>query len=72
MSLQCGIIGLANTGKTTLFNCTYDLYADDIRSLAVTADGAVTVGDIADVLPSRMRNYILIRIKPFSETRILV
>ena len=48
----------------------YDLYADDVRSLDVT--GGVTVGDIADVLPSRMRNYILIRIKPFSETRILV
>jgi putative methanogenesis marker protein 7 len=48
----------------------YDLYADDVRSLEV-ADG-VTVGDIADVTPSRMRNYILIRIKPFSETRILV
>jgi len=41
-----------------------------VRSLDVT--GGVTVGDIADVLPSRMRNYILIRIKPFSETRILV
>ncbi len=48
----------------------YDLYADDVRSLDVT--GGVTVGDIADVLPSRMRNYILIRIKPFSETMILV
>ncbi|WP_292520290.1 methanogenesis marker 7 protein [Methanoculleus sp.] len=48
----------------------YDPYAPAIRSLEV-ADG-VTVGDIADVTPSRMRNYILIRIKPFSETRILV
>ena len=48
----------------------YDSYADDVRSLPV-AEG-VTVGDIADVTPSRMRNYILIRIKPFSETRILV
>ena len=48
----------------------YDPYAPAVRSLEV-ADG-VTVGDIADVTPSRMRNYILIRIKPFSETRILV
>ncbi len=48
----------------------YDLYADDLRALEVV-DG-VTLGDIADVLPSRMRNYILIRIKPFSETGILV
>jgi ribosome-binding ATPase len=21
MALQCGIVGLANTGKTTIFNC---------------------------------------------------
>ncbi|NLB01444.1 MAG: methanogenesis marker 7 protein [Methanomicrobiales archaeon] len=48
----------------------YDPYAPLIRSLEVV-DG-VTIGDIADVTPSRMRNYILIRIKPFSETRILV
>jgi putative methanogenesis marker protein 7 len=48
----------------------YDLYATTVRSLEV-ADG-VTVGDIADVSPSRMRNYILIRIKPYSETRIMV
>ena len=48
----------------------FDLYAPEIRALEVT-DG-VTIGDIADVTPSRMRNYILIRIKPFSETKILV
>ncbi|MFA7197856.1 MAG: methanogenesis marker 7 protein [Methanoculleus sp.] len=48
----------------------YDPYAPAVRSLEI-ADG-VTVGDVADVTPSRMRNYILIRIKPFSETRILV
>ena len=48
----------------------YDLYADDLRSLEV-ADG-VMLEDVADVLPSRMRDYILIRIKPFSETKILV
>jgi putative methanogenesis marker protein 7 len=48
----------------------YDPYAPAIRALEVVE--GVTVGDIAEVLPSRMRNYILIRIKPFSETRILV
>jgi methyl coenzyme M reductase subunit C-like uncharacterized protein (methanogenesis marker protein 7) len=32
----------------------------------------VTVGEVADVIPSRMRDYILIRIKPFSETNIMV
>ena len=48
----------------------YDADAPEIRSLEV-AEG-VTVGDVAEVKPSRMRNYILIRVKPFSETRILV
>lgn len=28
MSLQCGIIGLANTGKTTLFNCMSNVKAE--------------------------------------------
>jgi ribosome-binding ATPase len=28
MSLQCGIIGIANTGKTTLFNCMSNLKAE--------------------------------------------
>jgi methyl coenzyme M reductase subunit C-like uncharacterized protein (methanogenesis marker protein 7) len=48
----------------------YDPYAPAVRSLEVVE--GVTVGDIADVTPSRMRNYILIRIKPFSETGVLV
>ncbi|MDN7026192.1 methanogenesis marker 7 protein [Methanoculleus sp. FWC-SCC1] len=48
----------------------YEEYADALRALEI-ADG-VTVGDIAEVLPSKMRNYILIRIKPYSETRIMV
>jgi len=30
------------------------------------------VGDVAEVLPSKMRNYIWLRIKPFSETNIMV
>lgn len=48
----------------------YELYSDDLRALKIS-DG-VSLGDVADVLPSRMRNYILIRVKPFSETGILV
>ena len=31
MSLQCGIIGLANTGKTTLFNCMSNVKAETSR-----------------------------------------
>ena len=28
--------------------------------------------EVAEILPSRMRDYILLRIKPFSETNIMV
>ena len=48
----------------------YPEYAEKFRA-TVVEDG-VTLGQVADVLPSRMRNYILIRIKPLSETNIVV
>lgn len=35
-------------------------------------DDGVSIGDTCDILPSRMRNYIWIRIKPYSETGIMV
>jgi putative methanogenesis marker protein 7 len=48
----------------------YDTFAPVLRKLPL--EGEVTVGEVADVIPSRMRDYILIRIKPFSETNIMV
>ena len=48
----------------------YPEYAQKIRDLVIEDD--IRVGDVADVLPSRMRNYILIRIRPLSETNIVV
>ncbi len=48
----------------------YDTYARVLKDL--TIEGGVTVGEIADIVPSRMRDYILIRIKPFSETNVMV
>jgi len=48
----------------------YDTYAADIRDLEI--EDGVLVNDVARVLPSRMRDYILVRIKPFSETNIVV
>jgi methyl coenzyme M reductase subunit C-like uncharacterized protein (methanogenesis marker protein 7) len=48
----------------------YDTFAPVLRKL--TLEGEVKVGEVADVVPSRMRDYILIRIKPFSETNIMV
>jgi putative methanogenesis marker protein 7 len=49
---------------------SYESYAKPLRALEI--EEGVTVGDVADVLPSKMRNYIWIRIKPFSETNTMV
>ncbi|NYT07169.1 MAG: methanogenesis marker 7 protein [Methanomicrobiales archaeon] len=48
----------------------YDSYAPVLREIPV--EEGVTMGEIADIMPSRMRDYILIRIRPFSETNIMV
>ncbi|MEN6610687.1 MAG: methanogenesis marker 7 protein [Methanoregulaceae archaeon] len=48
----------------------YDTYASDIRGLEI--EDGITVNDVARVIPSRMRDYILVRVKPFSETNIVV
>jgi putative methanogenesis marker protein 7 len=48
----------------------YDTYARVLKDL--TIEGGVTIGEIADIVPSRMRDYILIRIRPFSDTNIMV
>jgi putative methanogenesis marker protein 7 len=44
----------------------YDEYKDAVK--AVKFDEGVTVGEIAKVMPSKMKDYILVRILPMSET----
>ncbi|MDD4483192.1 MAG: methanogenesis marker 7 protein [Methanoregula sp.] len=48
----------------------YDTYADAVRKAEI--EDGITIGGIADVEPSRMRDYIIVRVKPFSETNIVV
>ncbi len=48
----------------------YEGYAQTLREVEI--EGGIRIGDIAEVLPSRMRNYIIVRIKPYSETKIVV
>lgn len=48
----------------------YDSYADAIAAIEI--ENGVKIGDITQIFPSRMRDYILIRIRPFSETKIMV
>jgi putative methanogenesis marker protein 7 len=48
----------------------YDTFAPDIRKIEI--EDGILLGDVADVVPSRMRDYILVKIRPFSETNTVV
>lgn len=48
----------------------YDTFGTVLRKTVI--DEGVTIGDLAEVLPSRIRDYILVRIKPFSETNLMI
>jgi putative methanogenesis marker protein 7 len=48
----------------------YDTFAEKVRRIDI--EDGITLGDIAEVLPSRMRDYILVKILPFSETNTVV
>ena len=48
----------------------FDEFAQRLRELPI--ESGVKLGDVADLYPSRMRNYILLKIRPLSETNIMV
>ena len=48
----------------------YDAFARKIREIGI--EEGVKVSDVADVRPSRMRDYILVKVRPFSETNTVV
>jgi putative methanogenesis marker protein 7 len=48
----------------------FDTFAGDLRKVEI--EDGITLGDVAEILPSRMRDYILVRIRPFSETNTVV
>lgn len=48
----------------------YDPYAPEIRDIEI--EPGVRIADICDIRPSRMRDYILVKVRPFSETRLMV
>jgi len=48
----------------------YDTYADVLRKTEI--EDGIKIGDIADIEPSRMRDYILVRVRPFSETNMVI
>jgi putative methanogenesis marker protein 7 len=48
----------------------YDTFAGDLRKIEI--EDGITLGDVAEILPSRMRDYILVRVLPFSETNTVI
>jgi len=48
----------------------YDTFAAEIKKIGI--EDTITIGNVAQVTPSRMRDYILLKILPFSETNVVV
>jgi putative methanogenesis marker protein 7 len=48
----------------------YDTFAAPLRAIEIEA--GIKLGDVAEVVPSRMRDYILVKILPFSETNTVI
>jgi putative methanogenesis marker protein 7 len=48
----------------------YDRYAAPLRAIEI--EDGIRLGDVAEVAPSRMRDYILVKILPFSETNTVI
>jgi putative methanogenesis marker protein 7 len=48
----------------------YDTFAAELRKIEI--EDGITLGDVAAVVPSRMRDYILVKILPFSETNTVI
>jgi putative methanogenesis marker protein 7 len=48
----------------------YDTFAAELRKIEI--EDNIKIGDVTEVVPSRMRDYILIKILPFSETNTVI
>jgi putative methanogenesis marker protein 7 len=48
----------------------YDTFAERMKKIAI--EDGITLGEVAEILPSRMRDYIIVKVLPFSETNTVV
>jgi putative methanogenesis marker protein 7 len=48
----------------------YDTFASRLRAIEI--EDGIKLGDLAEIVPSRMRDYILVKILPFSETNTVI
>jgi putative methanogenesis marker protein 7 len=48
----------------------YDTFAAELRAIEI--EDGIKLGDMTEVVPSRMRDYILVKILPFSETNTVI
>jgi putative methanogenesis marker protein 7 len=49
---------------------SYDSFAESIRRIDL--EDGIRLGDLAEIVPSRMRDYIIVKILPFSETNTVI
>jgi putative methanogenesis marker protein 7 len=48
----------------------YDSFAEKLKQIEI--EDGILLGQIAEILPSRMRDYILVKVLPFSETNTVI
>jgi putative methanogenesis marker protein 7 len=48
----------------------YDTYSEVLHKTEI--EDGIKIGDIADIEPSRMRDYIIVKVRPFSETNTVI
>lgn len=48
----------------------FDTFAQRIGSIVIEEE--VKIADVAEIRPSRMRDYIIVKVRPFSETNVVV
>ena len=48
----------------------FDTFAQRIGSIVI--EEGVRIADVAEIRPSRMRDYIIVKVRPFSETNVVV
>ncbi len=48
----------------------YDPFAEVLRKTEI--EDGITIGDITNIEPSRMRDYIIMKVRPFSETNTVI
>ena len=66
MALQCGIVGLPNVGKSTLFNCLSNAKAQAANFPFCTIEPNVGVITVPDERRTRWQNWYIPKDRPYN------